>query len=351
MSEITLKVNDTEHGGWESVDLTRSAESLSPSVTLSYSEEWFDSVEPSPIVEGDAVEVLCDGDREFLGWVDEDGIEYDANSHTVSVSCRAKTCDLIDCSAIHAGNEWRGVGLLKIAKDLCDMFGLTVRVQSGLSLGAAFPVFPIQDGETCFECLDRAARMRGVALATGDDGNLVIWRSESFKVETTIERGVNVLRGTRRVNGTQRYSQYIVKAQAAQSADSDFPSHALKATETDAAVTRYRPLVVMAEEQATGAELRERAKWERNTRAGRSRRFTYVLQGWHHDAGTWRPNTLVHVKDPTFRLDDWALIMSVRLAKSNDQGELVTLELCDRHALDIEPLHPRPNKKESIMDE
>jgi prophage tail gpP-like protein len=347
MSEIELKVRGKTFDGWETVDLKQSLEALAVEFSLGYTERWTQAQAVAmSMMGGDPVELLCDGKRVTVGYVCEDGVDYDKETHSLNVVCASKTVDLVECSAVYKTGSWTNADLLKIARDLCQPFGINAStVVSTTNLGAKFTSFSIQDGETAFECLDRAARMRGVKLLTDSNGDLQIGRTAATKItKVVLERGVNLLRGSRRTDMRQRFSQYTLKTQVSKTADSDFSAHSLKATATDADVTRYRPLIIMAEAQSTGSALRTRVNWERNTRAGRSKRYTCAVQGWKHGTELWAPNRLIRVKDEVARANGQLLILSVRLTKSLEAGEVAELELGDSRAVDPEPYTEKPNK-------
>jgi prophage tail gpP-like protein len=349
-SEFVITIGGINYGGWTSVRVTRSLEQLAHSFSVSFTDRWTDQNKAIPAHRGDACTVLYRGTRGdqvvTTGWIDENTLDYDATTRTLGLSGRSTTGDLCDCAAIHQGGSWSGVGLLRIAQDLCRPFG--VSVSSAVDLGRPFSVFKLNDGETVFQALERACRMRGVIMTTHGSGALVFQRTGQTIVATTIERGVNILRGSKRDSHADRFSQYTVKIQmsAGGSAGDDMttPHPALKRTALDSHVTRYRPTIITAETEDSGPELQKRADWERNVRAGRACRLTYTVQGWENSAGLWAPNTLVRVVDQDAEVDDELLIVTVTFERSG-QGTTTTLELTQPGAFDVEPLPPKVKKK------
>jgi prophage tail gpP-like protein len=262
----------------------------------------------------------------------------------------SKTCDLVDCAAIYKSGAWKDADLLTIASDLCDPFDIGVEMNG--TAPAKFRRFSIQEGETAFEAIARAAKMRGFLTLTADNGELLLSRVGSKKTRTVLEYGKNVLRGTRKGSWKDRFSSYTVKTQAAGS--NDFygqNASAIKRTVTDERIDRYRPTIIMAENEDTGNELRDRAQWECNTRAGKGRRVIYRVHGWRDDASTlWEPNTLVKVKDSRFELDTELLIAVVTFEKTLEDGTNTTLELTDKAAYDVQPLPPAKAKGGGLND-
>jgi len=347
MTDITLKIEGAAYGGWKTVQLTRSIEQFAQTFRVGFSESWSQQEEPIPILEGQAVAIEVDGETILNGFVENNQIDYSDDNHTMSVEGRSKTGDLVDSAAIYRTGQWQNTGLLAIARDLLTDYDITA--SSETNLGGKFKEFAIQDSETIFECLDRAARMKGVLQATDPDGNLLFTRASRTTLTTVLERGVNILSGSRRGDFRDRHSRYIVKTQV-RGTDEFFGKDAsgISRVSVDSDVARERPLILMAEGQETGAELQKRADWERNVRAGRSRRLTYTVQDWTNDQGVWDANKLVRVKDSFLRVDETLLITTAQLLRSNEQGTITRLELTNKEAFDVEPLPPKKPDNEWI---
>jgi prophage tail gpP-like protein len=345
MGDFSLVIAGQRYEGWQSVSVARSLEQLAPKFSLGFTERWAGQDEPVPILEGMAAVLEWAKGGLIAGYVDDSDISYDAESHTMQVGGRAKTGDLVDCAAICKGGELRNRTLLEIAQDLCAPFDIGATAET--DLGARFARFGLQDGETVFEALDRACRMRGVLMTTDGEGDLVLTRAGQGQTKTVIERGVNVVRGARRGSWKDRHSQYIVKGQSAGTDNLNGSSAAaLKRVSVDEDIERYRPTIVMAEgQEASGVELQKRADWERNVRYGKSLRYSYTVRGWECAEGLWAPNTRARVRDPFFRLDAELLIVSATQLR-NDEGTQTQLELTRREAFDVLKLPPKRQKQQ-----
>jgi prophage tail gpP-like protein len=348
MSEASLTVNGTDHLGWQEVTITRSMEQLAHTFELGFTEVWAEKKKPVPIREGDVCTLKLDGKVVTTGHVDDASIDYDANDHTMRVAGRSLTGDLVDCSAIYKTGHWSNQPLLNIAKNLCDPFNILVSNKT--DLGDKFKWFAIQDGDSVYETLERACRLRGVVMATTANGHLVFDKIGAVSTQTVIERGVNVLKGGRAASWQDRFSQYTLKAQASGD-DNTFGLTVAqpKKTVTDDEVNRHRPIVIMAETQAVGSQLTKRANWERNVRAGRSTRLKYTLDGWTNKEGIWAPNTLVRVVDDWLQVNTVLLVISVRLTKSG-QGTFTELELADAKSMTVEPLTKQPKGNDRNLE-
>lgn len=343
MPDVRLKVAGSEYGGWKRIRISRSIEQLAGSFDLAVSELWPGQDYERRILAGDACSVLVDGQALVTGYVDDVSIAHGSTRHEVGVSGRDATGDLVDCSAIKGSGQWASRTLEQIATELCKPFGIKVRAE--VNTGKAFNGFALQEGETVFEALERMARIRAVLLTTDGTGALVITRAGSSRVSTSLVLGENILEATGTISMRERFSEYVLKGQAA---GDDFASgeavSQVKARSTDAAVKRYRPLVVVSEEQGDGVTLKDRARWEATFRAARGTDITITVQGWTHSGGLWTPNTIVHVNDKWMRLDDDLLIKGVKLLL-DENGTRTELSLTRPDAFKLLAQAPKRKKR------
>lgn len=338
---LIIRINGRDYRQWVDFRMRREMESLAWSVSVQLWDAW--QGDDLPFVEGDPIEVRWRNDLEFSGYIDQRTLRTAETNTLIAITARSKTGDCIDCSATNKPGEWKNAELLTIATDILGEFGLGAG--SDVDLGSPIRAFALAEGETANEALQRLARMRGV-VAVGDEfGDVKFTRAGAQRADTRLRYGVNIREAEATANATQRYSEYVLKAQVS-GTDSFFGSKAaaVSATATDSDVTRYRPLVIMAESQDSGAELKKRAEWERTYRAGRARRASVVTPGAEHTDGyLWKPNLLVDVLDPRIRVAGELLIVATDLAMS-ERGTTTTLELANPAALTVEPL-AKPKKK------
>jgi len=342
LNEASLVVGTVTHKGWTDLSVSRSMESLASSFDVLFTERWSEKEEPIPIRKGDKCRMKLDDETVVKGYIDSVPRGYDATQHGLRASGRALG-DLVDCSAIYKKGRWKNQSLLSIAKNLCDPF--SVEVSAEVSLGDPFKTFAIQDGESVFDCLERACRMRGVIMQATPENALVFVNVGRYSTRTVLEFGKNILSANADSSDVDRFSEYTIKTQAGGNDDSYGKAVAHpKCKVQDKGITRYRPLVVHVDSQATSAGLKARATWEMNVRAGRSERVTYRVAGWYCEEGLWQPNTLVQVRDPYIEINGELLIVSVKNTK-NDQGTFTDLELCKKEAMTLEPIVKSKGKK------
>lgn len=336
---ITLTTGGARYDGWTGFTVTWSLTEAAAAFTLSVTERWAGQGERWQIERGADCGLALDGEPLIGGYVDRRQLRYDAQSVSVVLTGRSKTCDLVDCSALVPGGQFRGYDLLQIARALAAPFGIAVRAEA--PVGAPFADVQIQQGESCFEVIERLCRLRGLLASCGPGGDLILARAGAERAAIALREGVNILAGEAAFADDKRFSDYVVRGQQAGSDDLYGAAAAeVEGLARDSAVARYRPLLVVAEAQVDGAAARERALWQAKTRAAQATQASITLQGFRQGAGgpLWRPNLLVAVTSPRLDLDEpTELLVSAVSFSLSERGSLTTLTLVPPEALTPEP--------------
>lgn len=331
---VKLKANGLLFGGWESITAEVGIEQCSGGFELSVMDRWSVDAEPLQIHPGDQCELLIANQTVITGYVDTRKPRMDTKSHSIRITGRDKTADLVDCSAIYRSGQWKGVKLDRIARDIADPFHIDVHAE--VDVGDPFDSFHIEEGEHAFETIDRAARMRGLLVMTDGTGRLILTRASTQKADVSLVQGVNVLEAELDHSWKERYSEIIVKGQG-KGSSTDFADKVAhgKGSTTDPAITRYRPLIVISEHHGRGPTFAQRAEWERNVRRGRGTRAIVRVQGWTTDAGiVWKPNVLVPVDIPYLGIQEELLIARCVYRKS-EHGTVTDLQLAHPSAFQV----------------
>ncbi len=342
MADLQLVVNGQQHAGWNRIRVHRGLEEIAGEFDLGVSERWSETIPPIEVRAQDRCSVVVAGVTLITGNVDRVGYSYDATSHSVSVNGRDATGDMVDCAAEHAKGEWRNADIGQIARDLAKPFGIKVAIAG--DIGAPFPVFALEPGETAFDCLERAARQRGVRLLSDGLGGLIVGAKEATASGASLVEGENILGCEVSNDCSQRFAHYIVRGQQAGTDDTNGKDAAqVKATADDAGVLRNRTLVVVDEDQGDIAGLQRRAKWEASVRAARALTATVKVQGWTHANGLWQPNTLVRLNAPTVRIDRELLVRDVDFVV-DENGTFTELVMVPKEAYSLLAM---PEKKKA----
>lgn len=329
-NDISLRVGGKIFTGWTGMTLSRGIDALVGHFSISLSDRWAGDPAQWGIEAGDACTLFIGADKMMTGWIDEAEIAIDPGRHPLTVSGMEKTVDLTDCSAIHSPGSWKKRRLEQIAGDLTAPFG--IKVVAKASTGAVFDSFALQQGETVFAAIDRMARQRGVLPVTNVDGDLELISPGQTKAGYQLTLGDNIEAITFNNSVGDRFSDYVLKGYSA-----DGKSRP-KATQKDAGVGRYRPLMIVHDDASTPENLKARALHEARTRAGRGQRVQITLSAWRDgDGAVYLPDRLAPVIAPRVGVADELLIYAVTYHR-DESGTRCELTASGRDAFSQVPI-------------
>lgn len=320
-SSLDLKVDGQLWSGWKSVSVTLSLEAAASifSVVSKTRDPW-------PVRAGAKVEILLDRHLVLTGYVDKVAPALDDGGTVTSVEGRSRTADLVDCSARIEPGEWWNVRLQDLAAEVARPFG--IGLTDAVGEVSRFPVFRIQPGETAFEAIERACRMRAVLAYPTAAGDLLLTRPASVWDGVELREGLNVQSCAAEEDFSSRFAVYEVRGQSFGTEENYGPPAAhVVGQARDLAVRGERRLLIIAEAAVTLESAQARAEWEATVRAARSSKVTVSTVGWIHSRGyLWAPNTRVQCELPSVRISGPRLISAVRLSQSED-GSKAELDL------------------------
>ena len=306
-NDVALLVNGIEYSGWESVKITRSLETAAASFEVSIFDKWDASKGPWPIFDQDEVKVYVGPDILIDGYVDKVALSISADAHSMSVSGRDRTADLIDCSVEMRPGTFNNKRIEDIAQALALPYGVSVVTDQDTGpVIAAFKLFP---GEKVHEAISRAAIAKNLIVCSGFSGRLALTRSGEKRATDAILEGKNLLSGTADATSVDRFSDYTVEGQ---SNGQGLAKNGMIGKYHDSGVHRYRPLMIHAEQKATTEYVTLRAQWEARSRAAKAKSANVTVVGWRQsDGNLWQTNRLVSVTSPSLGLYEDFLIGEV----------------------------------------
>ena len=325
---VTLRTDGRLFTGWTSVSVTRSIESVAGYFELGVNVP--SGTDLSGLAPGKKFTLEIEGQIVCTGYIDSRRRQMTADSMKITVAGRDKTADLIDCAAVYSGGQWKNRTLEQIARDLSAPYGVTVRWElSDKESSAAFPGFTLDHSETVYEALVRASRARGVLMTSNAAGELVFSRAASTATDELV-LGENLLTLDFEEDFRDRFSEYTVKgyarANGAEGDDIDAKSIvSRKGTATDSDVTRYRPMIIIADSKITAKDAQARALREQRRRLAKSITFEAEIDGWtRKDGQLWMPNLLVTIDASKYAIKTTELLASKVTLILNDQDGLKT---------------------------
>lgn len=351
--------------GW----VRREMESAADSFEFQYADLRNNLNDPIPIRPGQPCTIRLRDVVLVTGYIDDVAMEYDADQVTFTARGRSKTGDLVDSSAVKKTGRWLNAKLERIVRDICEPFDIPVRIDRKIKdLNTPFRRIAVTPGEACIDVIQRVCRLRACWPLSQSDGSLLITRpAPGDQVPVAIEYGKNVLRGERFDSWASRHSLYLLRGQVP--SDSELNGRAGAELEDyvfDDGLDRYRPLLMVSTGQDRKGDLKRRAQWERNRRAGTGERWSYRIDGYGYSVlrpefqhrrrdgfALWKPNELVRVVDPRLDTNEELLVASALYrwqADGKDGGRTVDLTLTRKEAFDIQPYPIKRRRKRPDPD-
>jgi prophage tail gpP-like protein len=344
MPDLRLQVNGKNYGGWTSMRVTRGIECIAGGFELAVVERWAGQPTPVPILEEDECTLTIDGKPVITGYVDCVRRTLGKAEHTLTVTGRDRTGDLVDCSADLAPWEFLGVALRQFVERVAKPFGIKVTMQRGLTLPAPLAKISISPGDSAFSAIEKACRMAAVLPVSDGLGGLILTRAGTGRATTAIVEGENLEGGSSGVDATSRFRRYLVMGQN-QGTDELAGEEAasVSGSAQDAGVRRSsRVLIVRPEGAVTPEHARVRAEWEAKVRAGRAGGVMAKVPSWTQGDGTlWPVNARVAVRSPYLRVSGEMLITQATYEASKDAGTSTSLQLQRPDAFLPEPVVPK----------
>lgn len=332
-AKIMVLVNGQAYEGWLRSEVSRSLEDIAGTFSVPVS---LVPGQPPQINRQDAVQIKIGDSVVITGYVLAAEPFYRKGDCGVQISGRDRSGDLVRCTAIHKGGQWRKATLERIVQDLIDPFGLKAVVET--DTGAPLQDFKLNHGETVLDAVSRAARLRGVLVTRNDAGQVLLTKAGKELFKGAIVRGQNVIAMQSIGSDDNRHSDYFAYGQANTIGDFD-AARSLKAKGKDTEVKRYLPLVINAEGNTTQAELQALVEHTVRVRRGHAYGFKYTVEGWTHGGTPWPLNQRVAIYDDVAGLDgaQW-LICGVRQTCDLTEGDVTELTVRPIEAYDTAPL-------------
>lgn len=321
---------------WQSVSITRALDQASTRFVLGVAGAIGLEVRPQ-----DGLQLFLDDELVTQGYVDELEASLGRAERRIRVAGRDFVADLVDSSADVEPGSWTNATLAQIVADLLAPYGLPFRFVA--PQGDPFPNFELQRGESPWTAIERAARARGLLVYPEATGALRITKPGEADAGVDLVqggRGSNVLAARLRVRSQDRFNLYRVKAQRRGDADAwgEAVAH-VEGVARDQGVDRYRPLVLVAEQQATPADAQARAEWESAYRVARSLELQVTVQDWYRPGGAiWKLNELVNIRSRQLGIEARMLIDGLTFRRDPDaEGTTTVLRLVRQDAYLQEP--------------
>lgn len=340
---IFLRVNGKEYSGWKTARVTRGIEAIAGSFELSVSDRWVGQDKPWPIFENDECVVMIGSTPVITGFVDKRAIAYGADNHSLTLTGRDRTGDLVDCHPFLTKWEFKGISVLNFVKQVAEAFQISVSLQPGLS-DSVLPKAPkklsVDPGDTAFAAIENACRLAALLPVSDGNGGLMLTRAGTERCKTSLTQGENILSASADFDMTGRFRHYYVLGQHRGSDDFFGESAAaVQGSAEDKNARATRTCVIRPEGNCTAEHAKIRAQWEAIHRAARGDSVSATVQGWQQSNGElWPINKLVGVHSPALGIDGDMLISQVTYNVALERGTTTQFNLRRPDAFKTQPV-------------
>lgn len=309
-----------------------------------------------PVKIGSQCRVTIDDVPVLTGYVEAINISQTDNTHSVGISGRDLTCDLVDSSVSPSLNfSAQTISLEKLINDTQKRVGLQLPIINevdDLTDFDAEAIYSFEAQGTIFDFLEPLARKKGVLLTTDGNGSIVITRGgiggSIGKLTNMIFDGTsgnnNIIKSSITYDYSDRFQEYIAGSQfnlqalseSEAEVDNESITNSIASVIDDEMPRDTRKYYFISEETTETAELTTRINWEANLRKTRSQIYKATVEGHTIKAGVpyWF-NKKATVTDDPMGVSESMLVQSVTFTESVADGELTTIQLVYRDAYTI----------------
>lgn len=311
--------------------------------------------------------IFINGKVAITGVIDSVSPSEDADSSTVSVSGRDRTCDVVD-SDLPIGISLSGDFTLQtVIEKVLTALGLTdIKVVNEIDDLRSFTSADIVSAEVdknCFDFINEYAQKVSALLVTNAEGNIVITRAGSKRYSDKLLNDIgnddnNIISSSAGYDYSQRYNKYIVYSQSntnTQTSNVSISNVAQKGIAIDDEIRESRVMVMKANNACSSENCEEIATLEANIRRANSLKYSCEVYGFEtNDGNLWEVNRLIQVYDIDADIDSELLIKGLTF-NMGDSGSTTSIELAlaDAYTLQasMDEVNGRTNKTKSAKKE
>ncbi len=343
----------TGYTGWTRTRVTTGIETVPADFELEATENLPNDPDQVQVQAGDSCCIFIGGMCVLTGYIDRVGRELTAKDHTVRIMGRSKCADLVDCSAEFSTFQLNNTNAVSLAQVLTAPFNITAYAL-GTIQPVQIPQFDVILTETPYEIIERVCRFATLLAYDDPNGNLVIAYAGAGSMASGFTQGVNVQEAYGMFTMDERFSTVeatllstdtLYTAPGAPNNASALAAEVIQnSLVTDPGVSRYRPLIIVAEQGMDSPQVAvARCQWEVNRRIGRSQQVRIICDSWFDSAGAlWTKNTLAPIELPALKITNQQWLIASATFLRDEQGTRADLTLMPAEAFQPEPILLQP---------
>ena len=343
---VTLTVGNQVLTGWQRVSVMRHLAAIPASFDLQVTEKYPNAADVN-VQPGQPCTVKIGADLVLTGYVDRYAASINPSMHTIRISGRSMSEDLVDCSAVFGDIDKPGFQIangtaFSLAGQLAAPYGITV--QSTAGSGPKLQQFNILLGETPWEIIDRVTRYSDMLVYDMPDGSIMLAKVGTTAMASGFSLGKNIEQGDVNFSMDGRFSEYEghLTSVLTFGTDAGINTPTLGGVVKDVGVPRFRKRYVISEQFVQGQPLAQaRAVWEMNRRKGQSFQFNVTCDSWRDSAGAlWDLNKLAPIQAAALKLANASYLIGAITYTRDESGQHAQLTLMPPEAFWVEPSGP-----------
>lgn len=341
---LKLTVNGQQYYGWTAASVTRSLEAVAGGYSLGAQDKWLNQPVRWPILPGDLCTITIGDDLLITGFADRMAPNAAGDSHSIEIEGRDLTGDLVDSAAYAPPGSWSVVDFLTVASAIAAPYGIKVSMAPGAPTPGKLPGFVIQNGETAWAAIERAAKRVGVLAFPDGEGGVLIGPPGTTRCTTMLVEGDNLKAMSGDYNYKERFGTYMLFSQSQGNDESFGPQAAQIIGQASDAVFGARKRIMIEVDMGLTPQLAQtKAQWLATVRAARSSRMKVTVQGFRQgDGSLWTFNRIVSLQAASLGVETATdvMIAGVTYSISDEGGSETVLDLVRPDAFQPEPFIP-----------
>lgn len=371
---LQIRINGTVYSGFTTATATKTMQSLCGSFEFSTSGGDELTLITKDINLFDTAEIYADGVKVMTGYVEVLNISYSADSYSVTLSGRERTCDVVDTRITTSFVNTQTRNYLDLITQAFKVVGFSTPstnviniINNSTTSSDAFNSTDMQiagDGQSLYDFLNLYAQKQFIVLITNEDGDIELTNSgnEISGYDIINFKGVdvknNIYKASVTYNVSQLFNTYQYRCNPNfidvfdQQTSSAEQSTIVYTSQADDSVRVGRQYIDIDSEIYTLSKLKDRVAWKMQTNQANARQYKVTLNG-HTFMQTLEPtninsfldteslvkplkiNQLINVTDDICGINEVMLIDEL-IYKMDESGNTLDITLVNRNAYTLQ---------------
>lgn len=341
---MMLEVNGVRYTNFVSANVEIRLDALSN--TFSF-EAVAPQGQPLPFKGGESCTIYVDDEKVLTGHIEVVAVSYDSGQHSINVSGRDRTGDLLD-STIGAISDIRGdnLTLKALIEQVIAHIGLDLKVIDEVNpppFTGAEDIAAPEPGDNAFGFIESYARKRHVLLTSNGNGDVVISTNSGVRATGRVQHIIdapdnNVIASNFSFDTTGRFNLYQLSSElnptalnlSGDATVSEITNQSGRVF--DNAVRKGRQLVLISEVPQSNTNCKDRAEWEASVRKARGLVYSATVEGYRADSELWQVNRVYQIVDDFIGKIEPMLCNSVTFSIDSGAGSITTLGFVGKNA-------------------